>query len=59
MLNYTDITQNTYVPSSTVIEIMAKQNCGLPSGPRTIVVSWLALSISARRCVILILLTLA
>ena len=24
MLNYTDITQNTYVPSWTVIEIMAK-----------------------------------
>ena len=45
MLNYTDITQNTYVPSWTVIEIMAKQNCGLPSGPRTIAVSYLALSI--------------
>ena len=40
MLYYTDITQNTYVQSRTVTEIMAIENCGLPCGPRTIAVSW-------------------
>jgi hypothetical protein len=29
MINYTDITQNTYVQSFTVSEIMAIENCGL------------------------------
>ena len=28
MLNYTDITQNTYVQSLTVTEIMAREKCG-------------------------------
>ena len=28
MLNYTDITQNTYIQSWTVTEIMAKEKCG-------------------------------
>jgi hypothetical protein len=28
MLNYTDITQNTYIRSLTVSEIMAGENCG-------------------------------
>ena len=28
MLNYTDITQNTYVRSRTVTEIMAREKCG-------------------------------
>ena len=28
MLNYTDITQNTYIPSWTVTEIMAREKCG-------------------------------
>ena len=28
MLNYTDITQNTYVQSRTVTEIMAREKCG-------------------------------
>ena len=32
MLNYTDITQNTYIQSLTVTEIMAREKCGLPSG---------------------------
>jgi len=32
MLNYTDITQNTYIQSWTVTEIMAREKCGLPSG---------------------------
>jgi len=27
MLNYTDITQNTYVQSWTVTEIMAREKC--------------------------------
>ena len=39
MLNYTEKPQNTYIQSWTVSEIMAIENCGLPSGPRMIV-SW-------------------
>jgi len=33
MLKYTDITQNTYVQSGTVTEIMAREKCGLLAGP--------------------------
>ena len=40
MLKYTDITQNTYVQSWTVKEILAKEKCGLLTGPRTVPVSW-------------------
>ena len=40
MLKYTDITQNTYVQSWTVKEIMAREKCGLLPGPRTVPVSW-------------------
>jgi len=40
MLNYTDITQNTYVQSWTVTEIMAREKCGLLAGPLTVPVSW-------------------
>jgi len=40
MLKYTDITQNTYVQSWTVTEIMARKKCGLLAGPRTVPVSW-------------------
>ena len=40
MLNYTEKPQNTYIQSWTVWEIMTIENCGLPSGPRTIAVSW-------------------
>ena len=29
MLNYTDITQNTFIQSLTVTEIMASEKCGL------------------------------
>ena len=36
MLKYTDITQNTYVQSSTVTEIMAREKCGLHAGPHTL-----------------------
>ena len=39
MLKYTDITQNTYVQSWTVTEIMAREKCGLLAGPRTLPVS--------------------
>ena len=40
MLKYTDITQNTYVQSWTVTEIMTREKCGLLAGPRTVLVSW-------------------
>jgi len=39
MLKYTDITQNTYVQSCTVTEIMAREKCGLLAGPRSVPVS--------------------
>jgi len=35
MLKYTDITQNTYIQSWTVTEIMAREKCGLLAGLRT------------------------
>ena len=35
MFNYTDITQNTYIQSWTVTEIMAIEKCGLLGCPRT------------------------
>jgi hypothetical protein len=40
MLNYIEKPQNTYTQSWTVWELMAIENCGLLSGPRTIAVSW-------------------
>ena len=40
MLKYNDITQNTYIHSWTVTEIMAREKCGLLAGPRTVPVSW-------------------
>jgi hypothetical protein len=40
MLKYTDITQNTYLQSWTVTEIMAREKCVLLAGPRTVPVSW-------------------
>ena len=40
VLKYTDITQNTYVQSWTVTEIMAREKCGLLAGRRTVPVSW-------------------
>jgi len=39
MLKYTDITQNTYVQSSTVTEIITREKCGLLAGPHTVPVS--------------------
>ena len=35
MLKYTDITQNTYIQSWPVTEIMAREKCGLLAVPRT------------------------
>jgi len=35
MLKYTDITQNTYIQSLTVMEIMAREKCGLLAVPCT------------------------
>jgi hypothetical protein len=35
-LNYTDITQTTYIQSWTVTEIMAREKCGLLAVPRTV-----------------------
>jgi len=40
MLKYTDITQNTYVQSWIVKDIMAREECGLLAVPRTVPVSW-------------------
>ena len=40
MLNYTDITQNTYFQSWTVTEIMAWEKCGLLGCPRTVRRPW-------------------
>ena len=36
MLNYTDITQNTYIQSWTVTEMMAREKCGHLAFPRTV-----------------------
>ena len=35
MLKYTDITQNTYIQSSMVTDLMAREKCGLFAVPRT------------------------
>ena len=40
MLNYTDITQNTYIQSWTVTEIMAFEKCGLLGCPRAVRRPW-------------------
>ena len=36
MLDYTDITQNTYIQSRTVTEIMAREKCGHLAFPRSV-----------------------
>ena len=40
MLNYTDITQNTYIQSWTATGIMAIEKCGLLGCPRTVRRPW-------------------
>jgi hypothetical protein len=42
MLKYTDITQNTYIQSWTVTEIMASEKRGLLWGRRTVAANWQA-----------------
>ena len=42
MLNYTDITQNTYIQSWTVTEIMNREKCGHLAFPRTVPLQLLA-----------------
>ena len=39
--NYTDITQNTYIQSSMVTEILAREKCGLLWCLRTVLCPWL------------------
>jgi hypothetical protein len=39
MVKYTDITQNTYVQSWTVTEIMAREKYGLLAVPCTVAIS--------------------
>jgi hypothetical protein len=36
MLNYTEITQNAYIQSCTVTEIMTREKCGHLAFPRTV-----------------------
>ena len=36
MLNYTDKTQNAYIQSLTVTEVMAREKCGHLAFPRTV-----------------------
>jgi hypothetical protein len=50
MVKYTDITQNTYVQSWTVMELMARGKCGLLEGPFTIAISWQMLSVFVLGC---------
>ena len=46
MLNYTDITQNTYIQSWTVTEIMAREKCGHLAFPRNVRLQlWSALAV--------------
>jgi hypothetical protein len=50
MVKYTDITQNTNVQSWTVMEIMAREKCGILAGLCTIGISWHALSVYVLEC---------
>jgi len=50
MLKYTDITQNTYIQSWTVTEIMAIEKCGLLAGLRTVPCQLTALRLSDHHC---------
>ena len=50
MLKYTDITQNTYIQSWTVMEIMAREKCGLLAGLRTVPCQLIAFRMSVLDC---------
>jgi hypothetical protein len=47
ILKYTDMTQNTYIQSLTVTEIMAREECGLLAVPRIAPVKVMSLSYTA------------
>jgi hypothetical protein len=59
MLKYADITQNTFVQSWTVMEIMTREKHGLLVGSRTVPVSWQVLSKFVLECSVRWRLTLA
>ena len=46
-LKYTDITQNTYIQSWAVTEIIARENCGLLAVPRTVRIQSTARTLSS------------
>ena len=50
MLKYNDITQNTYIQSRTVTEIMAREKCGLLAGLRTVPCQLSAFCMSVLDC---------
>ena len=50
MLKYTDITQNTYIQSRTLMEIMARERCGLLAGLRTVPCQLTAFRMSVLDC---------
>ena len=50
MLNYTDITQNTYIQSWTVTEIMAREKCGHLAFPRTVLLQLCSAFILREQC---------
>ena len=50
MLKHTDITQNTYIQSWTVTEIMAREKCGLLAGLRTVPCQLTAYRMSVLDC---------
>jgi hypothetical protein len=50
MLKYTDITQNTYVQSLTVTEIMSIEKCGLLAGSTHCTCQLKILSLSVLAC---------
>ena len=50
MLKYTDITQNTYIQSWTVTEIMAREKCGVLAGLRTVPCQLTAFRMSVLDC---------
>jgi len=49
MLNYTDITQNTYIQSWTVTEIMAREKCGHLAFPRTVRLQLLRINLESAK----------
>ena len=50
MLKYTDITQNTYIQSLMVTEIIAREKCGLLAGLRTVPCQLIAFRMSVLDC---------